>query len=195
MNKAEQTQSEPKFSDENIAPNIIAPTENKDLKQKSEKTTKTKKIRKHHKQTSISILKKEGANLLPQKNNNSIKWDNQVIEDQNIHNRGNKNNKKMKSQSQTKYLNYGDEEDLYIKNLNKLNELKFSDDCLKNMVESLKKSDDCAEEKNKNVFDENLDYESKITLKNTLLNKFHKEIRGKSLNNLPCENLNLTKKE
>ena len=45
------------------------------------------------------------------------------------------------------------------------------------------------------VFDQNLDCESKITLKNTLLNKFHREVRGSSFHTLPENNLNLDEKE
>lgn len=217
MKKAQEIKKEIRFSDENQSPNEISPNEKNEniTKNKSDKINKSKKYKKHYKQKSISILKKEGTNLLAQKNSNSIKWDNQVIDEQNEHKKENKDIKKMKSQSLTKYLNYKDEEDLYTKNLNKLNELKFSDECMKNMMDSLKKPNElnCGEQKYKelidhknevekilskdeiNVFDDNLDYESKITLKNTLLNKFHREIRGNSLHNLPCENLNLMKKE
>ena len=121
----------------------------------------------------------------------------------------------MKSQSQTKFLNYADDGDLYIKNLNKLNQLKFTDDCLKNIMNSLDQSNNLNYKKQKSsavdlkeniediltkegedqVFDQNLDCQSKITLKNTLLNKFHREVRGNSFPILPENNLNLNEKE
>lgn len=186
---------------------------------KSELTKKSKKYRKNHKQSSC-LLKKEsrlnaGKNNLPS-NSNSIKWDNKVIDEQNQYRRDHHQlNKNMKSQSQTKYLNYADDGDLYIKNLNKLNQLKFTDDCIKNIMSSLDKSNGLNYKKQKSsaidlkkevediltksdedqVFDQNLDCESKITLKNTLLNKFHKEMRGNSFHIFPENNSNLDEKE
>ena len=186
---------------------------------KSDFTKKPKKFRRQHKQSNC-ILKKEsrliaGKNNLPS-NTNSIKWDNKAIDEQNQYRRNReKMNKKMKSQSQTKFLNYADDGDLYIKNLNKLNQLKFTDDCLKNIMNSLDQSnklnyknqkcsavdlkenieDILTKEGEDQVFDQNLDCESKITLKNTLLNKFHREVRGNSFHTLPENNLNLDEKE
>ena len=180
---------------------------------KPESAKKMKKYRKHHKQSSC-ILKKE-SRLISGKNNvtsntRSIKWDNKAIDEQNQNRRDHRFDKNMKSQSQTKYLNYADDGDLYIKNLNKLNQLKFTDDCLKNIMSSLDQSNILNYKKQKSsaidlkeniediltkdgedqVFDKNLDCESKITLKNTLINKFLREMKGNNLYISPENNLN-----
>ena len=158
-----------------------------------------------------TILKKESRIISNNNINNikerktSIKWDNETIESQT----GNKKDKKlsdeMKRLSSTRFKNYiyQDEEDEYLKNLIKVNEIKVTDDIIKNI---LKKFNEPKEYKkvrtfsthinrafnsfpNLNlkitqstesikVFDDVLDDESKITLKNTIINKFHKEIIG-----------------
>ena len=168
------------------------------------KKRKTKKLN--------TILKKESRiinnnnNINNKERKSSIKWDNEVIESQT----GNKKDKKlsdeMKRLSSTRYKNliFQDEEDEYLKNLIKVNEIKVTDDIIKNILKKFNEpkefkkvrtysthinrgfnsfpnlnlkitesSDDSFK-----VFDDSLDDESKITLKNTIINKFHKEIIG-----------------
>ena len=104
----------------------------------------------------------------------------------------------------------GDESDLYQEGINKLNEIKPTEELLNDVVNSLMEKD---EEKKKNLktnqlkkkaygneftnalkfYNENkekfeeLTGERKICLQNTLINKFHKEVRnlskGKNKNN------------
>ena len=108
----------------------------------------------------------------------------------------------MKKSSSTRYKNYvcQGEEDEYFKNLLKVNQIKITDDIIKNILKALepkgmKKVRTFSTHINRQinslpllypnnsqddikVFDDNLDDESKITLKNTIINKFHKQIIG-----------------
>ena len=111
----------------------------------------------------------------------------------------------MKRLSSTRYKNliFQDEEDEYLKNLIKVNEIKVTDDIIKNILKKFNEPKEFKKVRtysthinrgfnsfpNLNlkineysdsfkVFDNDLDDESKITLKNTIINKFHKEIIG-----------------
>ena len=156
-----------------------------------------------------TILKKEPRvlnNGVQKERKASIKWDNQAIESQT---RG-KNNKKysdeLKRISSTRYKNYiskgeEEEEDEYLQNLLKVNQLKVTDDIIKNILKKFnepnefKKSRTFSTHINRTfnsfpklkvientedikVFDGVKDDESKLTLKNTFINKFHKEFIG-----------------
>ena len=111
-----------------------------------------------------TILKKEPRvlnNGVQKERKASIKWDNQAIESQT---RG-KNNKKysdeLKRISSTRYKNYiskGEEEE--------------EDEYLQNLLKVIENTEDIK------VFDGVKDDESKLTLKNTFINKFHKEFIG-----------------
>ena len=162
------------------------------------KKRKTKKLN--------TILKKESRVYNPglkKERKVSIKWDNEAIESQTGNKKGNKLSEEMKKSSSTRYKNYEcqGEEDEYFKNLLKVNQIKITDDIIKNILKKFnepkeyKKVRTLSTHINRqfisfpnlnisnsnddiNVFDDNLDDESKITLKNTIINKFHKEIIG-----------------
>ena len=158
-----------------------------------------------------SILKKESrVNSGLPKNDKSlgIKWDNKAIDEQNAyrkrHRLSNVQRHKMKSLSRTKYNSavIGVEDDEYLRNLIKVNQITVSDDLIKNIIKLLNEPKDIKKVRNHSthlklpfkfdfqskairsaaenmhVFDDVLDYETKITLQNTIINKFHKEVLG-----------------
>ena len=166
---------------------------------KSQTNTKKRKMKKLN-----TILKKEPRIMkedIPKERKLSIKWDKEVIESQITKKKG-KLSDEMKKSSSTRYKNYvcQGEEDEYFKNLLKVNQIKITDDIIKNILKALepkgmKKVRTFSTHINRQinslpilypnnsqddikVFDDNLDDESKITLKNTIINKFHKQIIG-----------------
>jgi hypothetical protein len=166
---------------------------------KSQTNTKKRKMKKLN-----TILKKEPRIMkedIPKERKLSIKWDKKVIESQITKKKG-KLSDEMKKSSSTRYKNYvcQGEEDEYFKNLLKVNQIKITDDIIKNILKALepkgmKKVRTFSTHINRQinslpilypnnsqddikVFDDNLDDESKITLKNTIINKFHKQIIG-----------------
>ncbi len=134
------------------------------------------------------------------RNQNGIIWDNKTIDEQYL---DRKLHPRIKiDEPKTPYPD-GDESDIYQEGINKLNEIKPTEELLNNVVNSLMETN---EEKKKNIktnelkkkaygneytaalkfynenkekFDE-LNGERKITLQNTLINKFHKEVRNLS---------------
>ena len=169
---------------------------------KEEKSQTNAKKRKNKKLN--TILKKESRIMkedIPKERKLSIKWDKEVIESQITKKKG-KLSDEMKKSSSTRYKNYvcQGEEDEYFKNLLKVNQIKITDDIIKNILKALepkgmKKVRTFSTHINRQinslpilypnnsqddikVFDDNLDDESKITLKNTIINKFHKQIIG-----------------
>ena len=169
---------------------------------KEEKSQTNAKKRKNKKLN--TILKKESRIMkedIPKERKLSIKWDKKVIESQITKKKG-KLSDEMKKSSSTRYKNYvcQGEEDEYFKNLLKVNQIKITDDIIKNILKALepkgmKKVRTFSTHINRQinslpilypnnsqddikVFDDNLDDESKITLKNTIINKFHKQILG-----------------
>ena len=167
------------------------------------KTSKKRKVKKLN-----TILKKNKRlenNGLPKERKTSIKWDNETIESQTGNKKDKKLSEEMKRLASTRYKNYiyQDEEDEYLKNLIKVNEIKVTDDIIKNILQKFNEPKEYKKVRtfsthinrafnsfpNLNlkitestdtikVFDDVLDDESKITLKNTIINKFHKEIIG-----------------
>ena len=157
-----------------------------------------------------TILKKESRVIgLPKQDKNiGIKWDNKAINEQNEyrmrHRLSNVQIHKMKSLSRTKYNSavIGVENDEYLKNLIKVNEINVTDDLIKNIIKTLNEPNEFKKTRtnstrlkvhftsdydfnsirsaaeNMQVFDDVLDYETKMTLKNTIINKFHKEVLG-----------------
>ena len=133
-------------------------------------------------------------------NKSSIIWDNKTIDEQYL---DRKLHPRIKiDEPKTPYPD-GDDNDVYQEGMNKLNEIKPTEELLNDVVNSLKENN---EEKKKNLkthelkkkaygneftealkfynehkdkFDE-LNCERKITLQNTLINKFHKEVRNLS---------------
>jgi len=133
-------------------------------------------------------------------NKSGIIWDNKTIDEQYL---DRKLHPRIKiDEPKTPYPD-GDDNDAYQEGMNKLNEIKPTEELLNDVVNSLKENN---EEKKKNLktqelkkkaygneftealkfynenkdkFDE-LNCERKITLQNTLINKFHKEVRNLS---------------
>jgi hypothetical protein len=132
-----------------------------------------------------------------QRNNcqTGIIWDNKTIEEQHL---DRKLHRKVKiDEPKTSYPD-GDKEDLYEEGMNKVNEIKATEELLKNVVDSLNinnksktgklkvrtYSNDYANtfkfDKENNKKFEDLTGERKLCLQNTLINKFHKEVRSLS---------------
>ena len=133
-------------------------------------------------------------------NKSGIIWDNKTIDEQYL---DRKLHPRIKiDEPKTPYPD-GDDNDAYQEGMNKLNEIKPTEELLNDVVNYLKENN---EEKKKNLktqelkkkaygneftealkfynenkdkFDE-LNCERKITLQNTLINKFHKEVRNLS---------------
>ena len=135
-----------------------------------------------------------------------IKWDNKAIDEQNDyrkkHRLSNAQLYKIKSLSRTKFNSnvIGEDDDQYLKNLIKVNEIKVTDELIKNIIKKLQGPKDdkifrnhstvlktpykfelysnsnSSSTDNLDVFDDILDDEKKITLQNTIINKFHKEV-------------------
>ena len=121
-----------------------------------------------------------------------------------IHRLSNVQRHKMKSLSRTKYNSavIGVEDDEYLKNLIKVNQITVTDDLIKNIIKILNEPKELKKVRNNStklkfptkfdfnsqairsaaenihVFDDVTDYETKITLQNTIINKFHKEVLG-----------------
>ena len=133
-------------------------------------------------------------------NQNGIIWDNKTIDEQYL---DRKLHPRIKiDEPKTPYPD-GDESDIYQEGINKLNEIKPTEELLNDVVNSLMETN---EEKKKNIktnelkkkaygneytaalkfYNENkekfddLNGDRKITLQNTLINKFHKEVRNLS---------------
>ena len=144
------------------------------------------------------ILKKEKNN---NNNNNTvigIKWDNKTIEEQFL---DRKLHPRIKIDEPKTPYPEGDESDIYQEGINKLNEIKPTEELINNVVNSLleRNNEKLKESKtnefkkraytneytnalkfyneNKEKFDE-LDGDRKLSLENTLINKFHKEVRS-----------------
>ena len=179
------------------------------------------KVKKHKKSFKKSRLKKElkvvpllkspskrrqydeNGNLKKEeniKNQSGIIWDNKTIDEQFL---DRKLHPRIKiDEPKTPYPD-GDDSDIYQEGINKLNEIKPTEELLNDVVNSLMENN---EEKKKNIkthemkkkaygneytealkfYNENkekfeeLNGERKICLHNTLINKFHKEVRNLS---------------
>ena len=155
-----------------------------------------------------TILKKESRvlnNGIPKERKASIKWDNQAIESQTKGKNDKKSSDELKRISSTRYKNYiskgEEEEDEYLQNLLKVNQLKVTDDIIKNILKKFNEPNEVKKARTFSthinrafncfpklkviestedikVFDGVKDDESKLTLKNTFINKFHKEFIG-----------------
>jgi hypothetical protein len=146
--------------------------------------------------------KKENENQQPQISN-SIKWDNHSINEQKDYRKKHPLDKEKLKNSMSKYTeSVIDKNDVYMKGLNKVNEINPNDEIINkiynalngksNKQKCLKRNKSCLiigkfKRKNKlkefymitekeKIFDENLGEEQKLTLKNTLFNKIQKEV-------------------
>lgn len=142
--------------------------------------------------------------LLKKKKTVSLKMSkiDQEEEEKNKHSA--KEEKEIKIKSQAVYNKNDDKiDDIYLKNLNKVNKIKANDDFIVTVLKALELTEgskakfmkqrssamaiggnrlhlqavDAIATKTK-VFDEGLDDTSKLTLENTILNKFQKEVSG-----------------
>ena len=197
MSQSEKEKENPDSKNNNQAANVI------DIipqRKKSRKEKKSKKV--------IPLLKppskrrkfdKDGKTQNIDNNQTGIIWDNKTIEE---HYLDRKLHPRMKiDEPKTPYPD-GDEEDLYQDGLNKVNEIKPTEELLNNVVATLNKKNDENNQsntqmlkkraytneytealkfykENKDKF-EDLSRERKICLQNTLINKFHKEVRSLS---------------
>ena len=118
----------------------------------------------------------------------SIAWDNKTIEEQIL---DKKLHPRIKIEEQkTSYPN-GDDEDLYQEGINKVNEIKPTKEIINNVIETLNKKDKIENNNKANKINkkalkfyhdnimksDDLSGERIICLQNTLINKFHKEVR------------------
>ena len=204
---------EKKLENENIGENLVKRLNNTD--------NNLPKVKKHKKSTKkshfanqikvVPLLKKpserrkydENGNLKNQeiiRKKSGIVWDNKTSDEQYLERI---QHPRIKiDEPKTPYPD-GDENDLYQEGMNKLNEIKPTEELLNEVVNSLMENDD---EKKKNLktkelkkkaydneytkalqfYNENrekfedLSVERKKSLKNTLINKFHKEVRDLS---------------
>ena len=173
---------------------------NKD--KKSIKKTKTKSFQ--DKLKVVPLLKppskrrkfdKEGKTKNQENSQTGIIWDNKTIEEQYL---DRKLHPRIKiDEPKTPYPD-GDDEDIYQEGINKFNEIKPTEELLNNVVASLNEKEEKKESntqelkkkayanefttalkfynENKEKYDD-LSGERKICLENTLINKFHKEVR------------------
>ena len=172
------------------------------------KNNKMKKLKSKKLKT---ILKKESHNFFSIRKNEKnigIQWDDKAIDEQTAYRKGHLlstvQRHKMKSNSQTKYnpAVIGIEDDEYLKNLIKVNQITVTDEIIKNIIKLFNEPKEFKKVRNNSTrlklpfkfdfhskiirtatenihdFDNILDLESKITLKNTIINKFHKEVLG-----------------
>ena len=141
-------------------------------------------------------------------NNNSVKWDNSSINEQKDYRKNHPLDKEKLKGSQSKYASVLDNGDVYMKGLNKVNEIKPNDEVISKILNSLKVNshkNKCLKRhkssliigkyrkvfnlnefyritENEKIFDESLGEEQKLTLKNTLFNKINQTIPGKEVN-------------
>ena len=132
----------------------------------------------------------------------SIKWDNKSINEQNDNRNKNPINKEKLKESKSKFANSvesNNDEDAYMKGLNKVNQLNKNDDIIYKVTTALsdkklkmKKNKSCVTlgkykrkhemkefylaTENEKFFDESLGKEQKLTLQNTLYNKIRTQI-------------------
>lgn len=199
-------------------------TQEKKLIELSPGNPESNKMKKIKNKKLNTILKKEsrvyfGINKNQNQKSLGIKWDNKAIDEQNAYRQRHRlstvQRHKMKSVSQTKYNSavIGVEDDDYLKNLIKVNQIKVTDELIKNIIKIFNEPKEYKKVRNnstriktpfrfdfhsnairsaaKNInFDGVLDLESKITLQNTIINKFHKEVLGTN-DEIRVQDLNL----
>ena len=142
---------------------------------------------------------KDGKTKIQDNSQTGIIWDNKTIEEQYL---DRKLHPRIKiDEPKTPYPD-GDDEDIYQEGINKVNEIKLTEELLTDVVASLNEKDkdkiksNTAELKRKaysneyttalKFYNENkekyedLTGERKMSLENTLINKFHKEVRNAS---------------
>ena len=168
----------------------------------------SRKLSMYRKASTSGILKRKNkkSNTIKSregfvKSSNCIKWDNKAINEQRDYRKNHPMNKEKLKQSKSKFsesIAYNDE-DIYMKGLEKVYKLNKNDDVFYKVIMSLngklkkmKRINSCfsignsqrkynmseiyhATEKEK-IFDESLGEEQKLTLQNTLFNKLIKDV-------------------
>ena len=204
---------EKELKKENIEENLVKRLNNTDnnLPKVKKHKKSTKKSRFANQIKVVPLLKPpnerrkydENGNLKNQeviRQKNGIVWDNKTIDEQYL---DRVLHPRIKiDEPKTPYPD-GDENDLYQEGMNKLNEIKPTEELLNEVVNSLKENDDDkkknlkTKELKKKAYDneytkalkfynenrekfEDLPLERKKSLTNTLINKFHKEVRDLS---------------
>ena len=142
--------------------------------------------------------------------NNGIKWDDLSINEQNDYRKNHPLDKEKLKGSQSKYTSsvIVNDDDGYIKGLNKVNQINPNDEIINKILNALKentiKKKDLKRNKSclmigkfrtvfnlkqfylitekEKIFDESLGEEQKLTLKNTLFNKINKGVEEKQVN-------------
>ena len=150
---------------------------------------------------------KEGKTINQENIQAGIIWDNKTIEEQYL---DRKLHPRIKiDEPKTPYPD-GDEEDVYQEGINKVNEIKPTEELLNNVVASLNQENNDGNKSNtkelkKKAYSneytkalqfykdnkekyEDLSGERKICLQNTLINKFHKEVRSLSKGRIHVNN-------
>jgi hypothetical protein len=150
---------------------------------------------------------KEGKTINQENIQAGIIWDNKTIEEQYL---DRKLHPRIKiDEPKTPYPD-GDEEDVYQEGINKVNEIKPTEELLNNVVASLNQENNDGNKSNtkelkKKAYSneytkalqfykdnkekyEDLSGERKICLQNTLINKFHKEVRSLSKGKIHVNN-------
>ena len=142
--------------------------------------------------------------------NNGIKWDDLSINEQNDYRKNHPLDKEKLKGSQSKYTSsvIVNDDDGYIKGLNKVNQINPNDEIINKILNALKENTITKKDLKRNksclmigkfrtvfnlkqfylitekekIFDESLGEEQKLTLKNTLFNKINKGVEEKQVN-------------
>ena len=173
----------------------------------SEKKITNGILKKERTRKASNFCKKDGQTQ-NNNNNNSVKWDNSSINEQKDYRKNHPLDKEKLKESQSKYASVLDNGDVYMKGLNKVNEINPNDEVICKILNSLKVNshkNKCMKRhkssliigkyrkvfnlnefyritENEKIFDESLGEEQKLTLKNTLFNKINQTIPGKEVN-------------
>ncbi len=210
----EEERNDPKSQSVKLMPTVRDPAtqEKKSLQLSPGNNESSNKMKKIKSKKLNTILKKESranTGLSKQEKGLGIQWDNKAIDEQKSyrvkHRLSNVQRHKMKSLSRTKYNSAVigvEDDDEYLKNLIKVNQISLNDDLIKNIIKLLNEPGEFKKVRNHSthtklpntfdlqskairnaaenmhIFNDVLDYESKITLQNTIINKFHKEVLG-----------------
>ena len=183
--------------EENQKSNLNEPKKN-NRKMSSSRKVLASGILKRKTKKSHTLIEREGI----VKSSNSIKWDNKAIDEQKNYRKKHPMDKEKLKKSKSKFSNSipHNEEDVYTKELEKVNKLNKNDDVFSKVINALndgklkkvKRNNSCfafgkfqrkfnmrefyqATEKEK-IFDESLGQEQKLTLQNTLYNKMLKDV-------------------
>jgi hypothetical protein len=144
------------------------------------------------------------------KTNNGIKWDDLSIKEQNDYRKNHPLDKEKLKGSLSRYTSsvIVNDDDVYIKGLNKVNQINPNDEIINRILDALKVNTVIKKDLKRNksclmigkyrkvfnlkqfylitekekIFDESLGEEQKLTLKNTLFNKINTRVEGKQVN-------------